>query len=254
MRRLTVILPVITIAAGLWAQTTNKSLTNADIESMLAAGVPESTIVMKIQAAVFGGFAALDASSTAVIALKQKGASEAVLDAVVWAEPLDARTKEQQELDRTAPGLPNSAGIYHRGPSEWVRLRSFLVWPGFSSKWNLSFRRAHSYNVPVTGGHAEAQIRDRQPAFYLRELVSDGWQVIRLGVGGDRRFVQLISSGEFPFGDRFASSGKVQITRIAGDVFRLQPVSPLQAGEYALCNTVSGGPNSSVCYGFGVQR
>jgi hypothetical protein len=88
MRRLIVILPVITVAAELWAQTANKPLTNAEIESMLSAGVPESTIVMKIQAAVLGGFAALDASSTAVITLKQKGASEAVLDAVVWAEPL----------------------------------------------------------------------------------------------------------------------------------------------------------------------
>ena len=254
MQRLQVILPVVTVAAGLWAQTANKPLTNGDIESMLVAGVPEGTIVMKIQAAVFGGFAALDASSTAVIALKQKGASEAVLDAVVWAEPFDARTKQQQEVDRAAPGLPNSAGIYYRGPSGWARLRSFLVWPGFSSKWNLSIRRGHAYNVPVNGSHAEVQIRDRQPGVYLRELVSDGWQIIRLGVGGDRRFVQLISSGEFPFTDRFAASGKVQITRIAGDVFKLQPVAPLEFGEYALCSAVGGGRNSSVCYGFGVQR
>jgi hypothetical protein len=238
----------------LWAQTANKPLTNAEIESMLSAGVPESTIVMKIQAAVFGGFAALDASSTAVITLKQKGASEAVLGAVVWAEPFDTRTKQQQELDRAAPGLPNSAGIYNRGPSGWVRLRSFLVWPGFSSKWNLSLRRSHSYNVPVSGSHAEAQIRERQPAFYLRELVSDGWQIVRLGLGGDRRFIQLVSSGEFPFRDRFASSGQVQIMRIAGDVFKLQPAAPLQPGEYALCSVVPGGLNSTVCYGFGVQR
>ena len=254
MQRLQVILPVVTVAAGLWAQTANKPLTNVDIESMLVAGVPESTIVMKIQAAVSGGFAALDASSTAVIALKQKGASEAVLDAVVWAEPFDVRTKQQQEVDRAAPGLPNSAGIYYRGPSGWARLRSFLVWPGSSPKWNLSIRRVHTYNVPVSGGHAEAQVRDRQPSFYLRELASDGWQVVRLGVGGDRRFVQLISRAEFPFTDRFASSGKLQIMRIAGDVFKLQPVAPLESGEYALCNGVGGGPSSSVCYGFGVQR
>jgi len=254
MRRLKVILPVMAVAAGLWAQATDKPLTNAEIESMLVAGVPESTIVMKIEAAVFGGFAALDASSTAVIALKQKGASEAVLDAVVWAEPFDGRTKQQQELDRAAPGLPNSAGVYNRGPSGWARLQSFLPWPVFSSKWNLSLRRGHAYNVPVTGSHAEVQIRDRRPAFYFRELVSDGWQIIRLGLGGDRRFIQLVSSGEFPFRDRFAASGKAQIMRIAGDVFKLQPVASLEAGEYALCSTVSSGPNSSVCYGFGVQR
>ena len=254
MRRLRVILSVITVAAGLWSQTADKPLTNAEIESMLVAGVPESTIVMKIQAAVFGGFAALDASSASVIALKQKGASEAVLDAVVWAEPFDARTKQQQELDRAAPGLPNSAGVYNRGPSGWVRLRSFLVWPVFSPKWNLSLRRSLAYNVPVSGSHAEVQIRERQAAFYLRELASDGWQIIRLGLGGDRRYIQLVSSGEFPFRDRFAATGKVQIIRIAGDVFKLQPVAPLESGEYALCSGVPSGPNSSVCYGFGVQR
>ena len=106
MRRLRVTLPVMTVAAGLWAQTANKPLTNAEIESMVVAGVPESTIVMKIQAAVFGGFAALDASSSAVIALKQKGASEAVLDAVVWAEPFSK--------NETATG----AGSCGAGPSQ----------------------------------------------------------------------------------------------------------------------------------------
>jgi hypothetical protein len=144
--------------------------------------------------------------------------------------------------------------MYYGGPSEWVRLRSFLVWAVLSSKWNLSFRRGHEYNVPVSGSHAEVQIRDRQPAFYLRELASYSWQIIRLGLGGDRRFGQLVSSGEFPSTDRFAASGKVQIMRIAGDVFKLQPVARLESGEYALCSAVGGGPNSSVCYGFGVQR
>src|SRR5215831_5838250 len=148
MRRLRVILPV-TVVAGLWAQTVNKPLTNAEIESMLAGGVPENTIVMKIQAAVFGGLAGLDASSTALIALKQKGASEAVLDAVVWAEPFGARTKQQQELDRAAPGLPSTAGVYFREPSGWVRLRSFLVWPPLYSRGDVSFRRSHEVNVPV---------------------------------------------------------------------------------------------------------
>jgi hypothetical protein len=245
-----------TVVAGLWAQTANKPLTNAEIESMLAAGFPESTIMMKIQAAVFGGLAALDASSTALIALKQKGASEAVLDAVVWAEPFGARTKQQLELDRAAPGLPSSAGVYFREPSGWVRLRSFLVWPPLYSRWDVSFRRSHEFNVPVSGSHAEVQIRDRQPAFYLREPTSDGWQIIRLVSGGDRRFIQFVSSGDFAVRDRFTASQsrKVQIMRIAGAVFKLQPVAPLESGEYALCSAVPGGPNSSVCYGFGVQR
>ena len=50
MRRLSYILPVVTLAAGLLAQTGDNRLTNAEIESMLMAGLPESTIQMKIEA------------------------------------------------------------------------------------------------------------------------------------------------------------------------------------------------------------
>jgi hypothetical protein len=256
MRRLIVILPVMALAAGLRAQTANQPLTNAEIESMLVAGVPESTIVMKIQAAVFGGFVALDASSTAVIALKQKGASEAVLDAVVWAEPFDVRTRQQQEVDRVAPGLPGSAGVYYREPSGWVRLRSFLVWPPWYSNRNASFRRSRKTDVPVSGSRADLQIHDRQPAFYLQESASNGWQIIQFALHEDRRFLRFVSNSEFAASDRFVArdARKVQITRLAGEVFKLQPVAPLESGEYALCSPVPGGPNARVCYGFGVQR
>jgi hypothetical protein len=256
MGQLRFLLPVAVVAAGLWAQAADKPLTNTEIESMLAAGLPESTIVIKIQAAVLGGLVALDASSTAIIALKQKGASEAVLNAVVWAEPFGAGRKQQQEVDRAAPGLPSSAGVYYRGPSGWVRLQSFLVWPPWYSSRNVSFRRSREYNVPLSGSHADLQIRDRQPAFYLREPTSDGWQIIRLALREDRRLVRFISNGEFAVKDRFVASDarKVQIMRVAGEVFKLQPVTSLEAGEYVLCRTVPGFANSSICYGFGVQR
>jgi hypothetical protein len=81
----------VTLAAGLLTQTGDNRLTNAEIESMLMAGLPESTIQMKIEAAALRGLVDLDASSNALIALKQKGATERVLNAVVWAEPFGAR-------------------------------------------------------------------------------------------------------------------------------------------------------------------
>jgi hypothetical protein len=256
MQRLRVILPVMTVAAGLWAQTKDKPLTNAEVESMLVAGLPENTIVMQIQAAVFGGLVALDASPSTLIVLKEKGASEAVLNAVLWAAPFGAGRKQQQEVDRAAPGLPSPAGFYYKEPSGWVRLRSFLVWPPWYSSRNDSFRRNREFNVPVSSSRADLQIHDRQPAFYLREPASDGWQIIRLAMGGDRRFIQFVSSGKFAGRDRFAAlaARKVQIVHVAGEVFKLQPAAPLESGEYALCRAVPGFANSSVCYGFGVQH
>jgi hypothetical protein len=257
MRQLRVLLPVVALGAGLWAQTADKPLTNSEVESMLMAGVPESTIVMKIQEAVFGGLVALDASSTALIALKQKGASEQILNAVVWAEPFGAGRKRQQEVDRAAPGLPGSAGVYYRESSGWVRLRSFLVWPPFYSNWNAPFRRSRQFNVPLSGTRADLQIRDRQPAFYLREpAAANGWQIIQVASRDDRRFLRFVSSGEFAAGDRFAASDarKVQVMHVADGVFKLQPAAPLEPGEYVVCTAVPGFASSSVCYGFGVQR
>jgi len=68
MRTLRLFLPV-ALATGLWAQDNNKPLTNTDIESMLTAGLPESTIVLKIEIAVDQGLVDLDASSAALAVL-----------------------------------------------------------------------------------------------------------------------------------------------------------------------------------------
>ena len=164
------------------AQTGNNRLTNAKIESMLMAGLPESTIQMKIEAAALRGLVDLDASSNALIALKQKNAAERVLNAVVWAEPFGALRKRQQDEDRAVPGLPSSAGVYYKGPSEWVRLRSFFLWPPLYSSRNVSFRRSHEYNVPLGGSHADLQICELHPAFYLREPAAEGWHLVRLAL------------------------------------------------------------------------
>src|SRR5262249_16244854 len=116
---------VATAAAGLRAQMTDKPLTNSEIESMLVAGLPQSTILLKIQKAAFEGLVDLEASSNALIALKRRGASERILNTVMWAEPFGAGLKRRQEEDRAVPSLPGSSGAYYRAPSGWVTLRSF---------------------------------------------------------------------------------------------------------------------------------
>jgi hypothetical protein len=259
MRLFRTLLPVVAVTAALLGQTADKPLTNSEIESMLAAGLPESTILMKIQAAAFRGLVDVDASSNALIALKQKGASEQVLDAVVWAEPFGAALKQEQAENGAVPGLPGSAGVYYTNGSGWVRLRYSLLWPplysGYSG-WNAPFRRSHEFNVPLGGGHADLQIREPQPAFYLRQPASETWQIVRVTLHDDRRLIRFVSSGEFAARDRFPASEarQVRITRLAGDVFRVQPVAPLESGEFALCGMVPGATNLNVCYGFGVQR
>jgi len=259
MRLFRVLLPVVAIAAGLWGQTADKPLTNSDIESLLAAGLPESTILMKIQAAAYRGLVDLDASSNALITLKQKGASEPILDAVVWAEPFGAALKQMQAETGGVPGLPGAGGLYYTSGSGWVRLRSFLLWPAAYSGylgWGAPFRHGHEFNVPLDGSHADLQITEPRPAFYLRDSASERWQIVRVTFHNNRRSIRFVNSGEFAARDQFPMNEvrKVQITHVSGGVFRLQPVAPLESGEYALCSVATGGPNLNLCYGFAVRR
>jgi hypothetical protein len=259
MRLLRVFLLVVAIAAGLWGQSADKPLTNSDIEAMLAAGLPESTIMMKIQAAAYRGLVNLDASSNALIALKNKGASEMVLDAVVYAEPFGAALKQRQAESGEAPGLPPSGGLYYTSGSGWIRLSSFLLWPAAHSGylgWGAPFRRGHEFNVPLEGNQADIQIREAQPAFYLRQPASESWQIVRVTYDDNRRSIRFVNSGEFAARDQFAANEvrKVQVTRVSSAVFRLKPVAPLESGEYALCSVATGGPNVNVCYSFAVRR
>lgn len=249
-------LAAVALAAGLWAQTPQQPLTNADVESMLTAGLPESTILMKIGSAAERGLVDLDASPAALGALRQKGATEQELNAVVWAEPFGAVLKRMQEEDRAAPDLPRSPGIYFKGPSGWAAVPSFLFWAPFYSA-ETWFHRNHSSSVPLAGSHSELQINLAQPVFYVRSPASgEAWRIITLTSRDDRRLLRLVSSGDFAQTERFPPNQvrDVQIAHVAGDIFTVKPAGDLARGEYGLCTTAAGGPGLDVCYSFGIQR
>jgi hypothetical protein len=230
----------------------DKPLTNTEIGSMLASGLSESTILLKIETAAYYGLVNLDASPAALAALKQRGASEQVLNAVVWAEPFGAALKWQTEENRAAPGLPNSSGVYYRGSSGWVLLPSAPVWPPFYS-YSLGSR---VFEVPLGGSHADLQIAGQKVGFYLQKPSSLNWRIVRLTSRGDERLLRFVSRGHLISVDAFEADRtyQVQITRVASDIFTVLPVAPLQHGEYALCTTVPGAANVYACHGFGIQR
>ena len=258
MRVRRVLLGVAAVGAAVLAQTAYKPLTNSEITSMLASGLPESTILLKIETAAYYGLVNLDASSPALIALKQKGASVQVLNAVMWAEPFGAALKRQQEKDRAAPGLPNLSGVYYRAPPGWVALPSSLVWPPFYSPSNFSFRRSREYEVPLSGSHADLQIDGRQVGFYLRNPSSFNWQIVRLTSHGDKRLLPIVFTGRpaTTYAFEAGATHQVQITHVASGIITVVPVAPLQPGEYVLCTLVSGAVNLNLynCHGFGIQR
>jgi len=253
-----VLLTVAAVGAAVSAQTADKPLTNSEISSMLASGLPESTILLKIETAAYRGLVSLDASSAALIALQKKGASEQVLNAVMWAEPFGVALRRQLEEDRSAPGLPNSSGVYYRAPSGWVVLPSSLVWPPFYSSSNFSFLRSREYEVPLSGSHADLQIDGRQVGFYLRNPSSFNWQIVRLTSHRDKRLLRVVSTGRpaTTYAFEAGATHQVQITHVASGIITVVPVAPLQPGEYVLCTPVSGAVNLNLytCHGFGIQR
>jgi hypothetical protein len=261
--RLRRILSAVAIAAVAAAQTADMPLTNTEIGAMLASGLPESTILLKLQTAAYRGLVNLDASAPALIALKQKGASERILNAVMWAEPFGAGLKwrqqglkRQQEEERAAPGLPNETGVYYRAPSGWVPLGSSVIWPPFYSFSARSFVGSRAVDVPLEGSHAEVQLGGGQVGFYLRKPTTLSWRIVRLTSHSDQRWLPVVFTGHPAIGNEFepGRTHQVQITRVATEVYTVVPAAPLEPGEYALCAPIVGGPNVYVCYGFGIRH
>ncbi|HLK48786.1 MAG TPA: hypothetical protein VKT49_11660 [Bryobacteraceae bacterium] len=255
MRTLRIPLLAAALTAALWAQTTEKPLTNRDIESMLAAGLPESTIVIRIEMAAHRGVVDLDASSDALAALKQKGATERELNAVLWAEPFGAGWKLRQEENRAVPDLPGPAGVYFRAPAGWTRIGSFLLWTPFYSGWNWYHGRRES-TVALGSAQAALQMRETQPTFYLREPASgEPWRIIRVSSRDAHRLLRVAASDDLgqPLRTQPNQVSGLQMTHVAGRIFTLKPAGSLEPGEYVLCTTVPGGPGLNLCYSFGVH-
>ena len=256
MQALRITLLAVSLGAGVQAQTTEKPLTNTDIESMLFAGLPESTVVLKIEDAAYRGLIDLDASAAALGALKQKGASERVLNAVLWAEPASAAWKQRQEEDRAVPDLPRAAGLYFKSPSGWVDVGSFLWWTPFDTT-GAWIRGRRNYSVPLGSGAPGLQTSETQPVFYVRAPSPSGpWWIIRLATRKGQRLVRMSSFGGM------VDTGQIprnqvrdaQMTHVAGEIFTLKPAAALDAGEYVVCAEVPGGPGLNQCYPFAIQR
>jgi hypothetical protein len=252
--------------SSLRAQPAAQPLTNADIEKMLAGGLPETTILLKIEDAVDRGMVNLDASASALVALKAKGASERVLNQVLWAEPFNADWQEKmldlqlrEAEERAAPGLPDRAGLYLQTSAGWIPVSSFLVWlPLYSGAAWMHDKR--EFTVPVGRGQPELQISDAQPIFYARMAdVAEGWQIVKTTAQKDVRQLRLNAANGFSADEsirptQLGDLHEVPVKHLAGEVFTLRPSAPLEPGEYVMCTPVQGGPGLKLCYRFGIRH
>src|SRR6266566_275677 len=94
---------------------------NGEILNMLRSHVPESTILSEIEVLVGRG-ANFDISPAAVIELQRTGASEKVMNTIVWVQT------------NVVPGIaiPMPRAVFYRSGANAVKLNSFLLWSNFS--------------------------------------------------------------------------------------------------------------------------
>ncbi len=239
-------------AALMWAQTpapeTPAAQTaNREIMNMLGASVPESTIVSEIEILAERG-STFDISPAAITELRRQGASERVLNALVWAQMT------------IAPGvsIPTPRGVFYRSGTTATELRSFELWPEMTPRWSTwPFYAPDGRTVALAAEPYIAQVAESTPTLYVQGLAADaGWQLVKIGRAGDHRELHLKTKHAFSrdfFSDAIFKRDELRPLTLAADgpgAFTVRPASPLEPGAYALCGQAPTNGWLRTCYEF----
>jgi hypothetical protein len=214
------------------AQEAAPQIANGDIINMLRARVPESTIISELNV-LAGQGATFNISPSALIELQRAGASEKVLDAIMYIQT------------NVVPGLMISVprGVFYRTGTVATELQSFLLWPEFIPRWETwPFYPTGAKNVAMNASPVVVQVADGSPTLLVQGFTADsGWQLVKINRASDHRELKLKRKGAFSrdfFSDStFEKSDLRPLTLAAGGAgsFTVRPTSPLEPGNYALC-------------------
>jgi hypothetical protein len=225
-----------------------KLVTNADIVSMIRAGLPESTIILAIRQGPSG----FDISPTALIELKNQGASpgmlEAMLQPIVPPAPVENATT-----------MPSGVKVWvdHEGTN--ISLRSVMgykeasIGQAFKQRFGFSFK--NKFAILIRGTRASTRLSSSPPRIYTRhDLSQSGLVKLTVQEDRDRRYVWVASrigstAGEFypPECDT-----KGEIKDIGNGIQTLTFTNTLAPGEYGFVATENEG-RSYVVYDFAID-
>jgi hypothetical protein len=216
---------------------------------MLRAKVPDSTILSEIEVLVGRG-STFDISPSALIELQRNGASEKVLNTVVYMQTA------------IVPGVAVSTpkGVFYRAGTNAMPLNSFLLWNEFSPRWTTwPFYGSGPKHAALSASPSVVQVSESTPQLYVYGFSSDAsWQLVKIARGGDYRELTLkrqhAFSKEFFTDAVFESHNLRSITFSAANAgsFMVRPTAALEAGDYALCTQLPGGGWMRSCYEFHV--
>jgi hypothetical protein len=276
LRRVSFLLAVITVLVlGPAFPQEKKPFTNADVLQMTKSGFQEAMIVKAIEA----NDANFDVFVQGLTDLKNAGASQAVIEAMLAAETKkhdsakDTKTTSVAAPDPNDPRSPHESGIY------WLAkqtLEKHLVrvepssYPGQKAK--PGFMSA-TVKAVVPGPHAALRINEAATEFWFYfDEKSSGLSQSSSGASKPEDFVlakmdmkskdrelvvaRATSFGGISNGVRPEDVIPVDVQKVAQGIYKVTPVKPLAAGEY--CFLPSGGAGAFVgsggrVYDFGID-
>ncbi len=237
------VLAVLAFAGGAPAQE-KKPLTNADVVTMVKAGLPESTVVLAIQQSP----TAFDLSPQALIKLKSDGVGQHVMDAMLRgpsgppAAPPAAGAPEAAPRGVMLSDGTNRTAMKRSEPNARGSVGGIV---GVMNPFNKA-----KVKDALNGNHSQLRITTTAPVFELSLTAdvypSDHVALVKLTPKSDRREIETGRAGITDISQGFRKQDRVPITieelqpqTATGGVanvksYRVKVVSPLPPGEYAL--------------------
>ncbi len=235
-------------------------VTNADVATMIQAGLPESTIVLAIRQ----GPADFDTSPAALIELKNQGATAAMLDAMMQPPPSPAPAPASQGtgnalLDAYYAEMPKCDEVVLIDGTNRVSMK-YASFDMQSTTSLAPFGGAKAYSC-LAGQSSACRVSSDRPSF---EFTMDGnvqpatrVAMVILAVRGQSRLIQSVSANLVRASTGFPKDRIVAIDiaelKSAGQTasgqirYAATPKAPLAPGEYALV------VNEYMAYDFGID-
>ncbi|MGA2598698.1 MAG: hypothetical protein ABSH09_17110 [Bryobacteraceae bacterium] len=220
---------------------------NSEIVKMLSAGVPESTILSQVELLAERG-SSFDVSPSAIVELQRRGASEKIMNEVIWAQATIVPTID----------IPVPRGVFYRSGTAATPLNSFLLWPEVSRRWTTwPFFGPADKHVALSASPGVVQVSDSTPTLVVQGFGGDeDWQLVHIKRGSDYREVHVKTHGMFS-NDFFSDSvfdrndlRPVAFAPAGAKSFTVRPTAALEAGDYALCGGLPEGGWMRACYEF----
>jgi hypothetical protein len=248
--------------AAVPAQNPSKTLTNEDVVKMVAAGLPESTIVQVIQK----GPTAFDTSPDALIKLKGQGVTPRMMEAMLGVNTATSSA----ERAPTTTGASSTKGVFIQVGNEWKRIEEVSsievrAVGDIASRMTLGLKESRVICV-FRGDKAELQLSDRRPVFRISGLgasIRDVY-IVALRLNPERRDLEMGRAGllkKTSFGFRKRDVRDLDVKRLGDDLLEATPKQDLEPGEYimvlggvSMARSNSAGFEGTTGYDFGVHR